>query len=196
MKNYRTIWDAEKDNWIIQNKHLCRKEGYKQFLLAFPDVKTTAVAFEYRCKYLRCLTCPKKSRIPANRKPLYSEQIKKGYVKIKIAQPSVWVQKSQWVYMETHPWEDFTEPSRYFFLDGDARNFNPANIERVPLKLVGIFARLGGTAKGNPDLTKVRILQAKLTSKLLDVSEAQGFTFRRQNGARVFLKTPFQETGR
>lgn len=192
MKKFRKVWDTEKDSWIIQHKHLSRAEGYKQFIEAFPDSNVTRVAYGSRCQTLRCLVHPSKAQIPKNTKPLYSEHQKKGYVKIKIAQPNVWISKAQWVYMETHPWEDFTEPSRYLFLDGDSRNFNPANIYRMPKKLTGIFAKLGGTVKGDPELTKVRVLQAYLKSKLLDVGEQNGFTYKQDKGGRVFLKSPFK----
>lgn len=193
MKKFRKVWDSTKDSWIIQHKHLSREESYKQFLEVFPNSGATKTAYDSRCRFLGCLVQPRKSKKPTNIKPLYSERIKKGYVQIKVAQPSVWISKAQWVYMETHPWETFTEPSKYFFLDGDTRNFNPDNIVRMPMVLIGIFSKLGGTAKGSPELTKLRIIQARLKHKLLDISEQRGFTYRAQNGARVFLKSSFKK---
>lgn len=196
MKKYRRVWDTTKDNWIKQHKHLRREESYELFLQAFPGSSATKNAYDSRCRFLGCLIQQRKSKTPTNIKPLYSEKIKKGYVQIKVAQPSVWISKAQWVYTETHPWEDCTEPSRYFFLDGDKRNFSPDNIARIPNILVGIFSKMGGTADGNPELTKLRIIQARLKHKLLDISEKEGLAYRTKNGARVFLKTPFKNKKR
>ena len=112
-------------------------------------------------------------------RPLYSEQQKKGYIRIKIAQPNVWISKSKWVYLETHPWEYediMSEKSNYIFLDGNNRNFSPDNIERVPLKIMGVFNTFGGCEKRNPEITKLNLLRAKHKVALLDVGEKLGLT--------------------
>lgn len=106
-------------------------------------------------------------------------------MQIKIAQPNVWISKGAWVYMETHPWEDFSEKSHYIFLDGNSRNFSPDNIERVPFKIMPIFGNLGGRVQGNPDLTRLNIARAKLISARLDAGERLGLTLR-QGRSRIF----------
>lgn len=174
MKHFRKIWDDEKHKWLMEHKEMNRKEAYGLFLKSFSDVSDVT----------RCAFNNERSRIGAVNykaahgstlsRPLYSEQIKKGYVRIKVAQPNVWKTKSRWVYEETHPWEDFSERSNYIFLDGDNRNFAPDNIERVPLKLMGVFNSLGGCAKGKPEITRLRILQAKLKVAQLDAGEKLG----------------------
>ena len=55
--------------------------------------------------------------------------------------------------------------------DGDINNYSPDNIERVPLKIFSIFAHLGGTIKGQPELTRLRIAQAKLKHEILNKKE-------------------------
>lgn len=185
MQKFRKIWDAEKNAWLLAHKDMDRKEAYKLFLASFPDVNDVS----------ECAFCNQRTRLGAvqykrphgstTRRPLYSEQIKKGYVRIKIAQPSVWVSKSKWVYMETHPWEDFSERSNYIFLDGNSRNFSPDNIARIPLKIMGIFGNLGGTVPGNPELTRLNIAHAKLISAQLDAGEKAGLTVT-VNGCRYF----------
>ena len=106
-------------------------------------------------------------------------------MRIKVAQPNVWKTKSRWVYEETHPWEDFTERSNYIFLDGDSRNFDPANIERVPLRLMGLFAMAGGCVPGRPDLTRAHVLQARLKYARFDLGERTGLVVD-GGGGRVF----------
>lgn len=185
MKHFRKIWDNEKDRWLMEHKEMNRKEAYKLFLKSFSDVSDITDRAFYNERSRIGAVAVHNTRRSTRAKPLYSEQTKKGYVKIKVAQPNVWKTKSRWVYEETHPWEDFSERSNYIFLDGNNRNFNPNNIERVPLKLMGIFNRLGGCAKGNPEVTRLRILQAKLKAAQFDAGEKLGDVVRYGHG-RVF----------
>lgn len=184
MKHFRKIWDEKKRKWLMEHKEMNRKKAYKLFLQSFSDVSDVT----------ECAFCNERSRIGAVNykaphastlsRPLYSEQLKKGYIRIKVAQPNVWKTKSRWVYEETHPWEDFSERSNYIFLDGDNRNFNPNNIERVPLRLMGIFNFLGGCEKGNPEVTKLRIAQAKLKDAQMNAGEKFGDVVRTHYGRR------------
>jgi hypothetical protein len=173
MTHFRRCWDAEKNNFILKTKGMGRAEALAMFRAAFPYTDITDTAFFNQRSRLHA---GNRASHHSSRKarPLYSEQEKKGYVRIKIAQPSVWIMKSKWVYMETHPWEDFSEKSNYIFLDGNTRNFAPDNIERVPLKLMGIFCELGGTVDGAPELTRINILRAKLKVAELDALEKHG----------------------
>lgn len=173
MKHFRKIWDEEKNNFLKSTKGMTRERAYKLFCEKWPEADVTAVAFYNQRSRMGAAG---KATYLGTRKarPLYSEQEKKGYVRIKIAQPNTWVSKSKWVYMETHPWEDFSERSNYIFLDGNTRNFHPENIERVPLSLMGIFAGLGGTVPGEPELTRLNILRARLKVAQLDALEKCG----------------------
>jgi hypothetical protein len=94
--------------------------------------------------------------------------------------------------METHPWEDFTDRSNYVFLDGNNRNFSPENIERVSLKVMGVFNLLGGCEKGDAEITRLRIAEAKLKLATLDAGEKLGLVCRyqsegRKNPGRAFI---------
>lgn len=187
MKKFRKIWDAEKNSWLFAHKDMERKAAYKLFLASFPDGKDiTENGFYTQRSHIGAVR-HKRPYGTTKRRPLYSEQIKKGYVRIKIAQPNVWISKSKWVYMETHPWEDFSERSNYIFLDGNTRNFSPDNIARVPLKITGLFANIGGTVQGNPEMTHLNILRAKLLSAQLDAGDKAGLTARAGH-ARLFIK--------
>ena len=188
MKKFRKVWTAELNAWLLTTKGMNRKAAYALFLETFPQITdVTECAFNNQRSRMGAAgksTNPGFSRKP---RPLYSEQVKKGYVRIKIAQPNVWVSKAKWVYMETHPWEDFTERSNYVFLDGDSRYFSPDNIERVPLRLMGLFNGFGGSEEGNPEVTRLRILQAKLKYARLDAGERLGLVVS-YGTARFFRK--------
>lgn len=173
MKHFRKIWDAEKNEFLKTTKGMTRERALQTFREKYPEADVTAVAFYNQRSRMGAAG---KATYLGTRKarPLYSEQEKKGYIRIKIAQPSVWVSKAKWVYMETHPWEDFSERSNYIFLDGDTRNYSPENIERVPLSLMGIFCGLGGTVPGEPELTRLNILRARLKVAQLDALEKCG----------------------
>lgn len=183
MKHFRRIWDKTKDDWILLNAKLPRCERYQKFLEAFPDADVSDHAFYIRCSFLGVKN--RKGDASSRAKPLYSEQLKKGYVKIKIAQPNVWISKAQWVYIETHPEEDCSEKSHYIFLDGNNRNFSYDNIFRLPLKSIGTFSKMGGTIKNSPELTRIRALNAILKNELLDLGEKHNMVYKIKSG-RMF----------
>ena len=174
MEHFRKVWDDEKDAWLKAHKDMVRKDAYALFCKVFHDADISKNAFNTRRSVVGAAKYQRRGRCRAL--ALYSERVKKGYVRIKIAQPNVWISKGAWVYMETHPWEDFSEKSHYIFLDGDSRNFRAENIERVPLSLMGIFNSLGGCVRGRADLTRLNLLRARLLSARLDVGERMGLT--------------------
>ena len=183
MEHFRKVWDDEKDAWLKAHKDMARKDAYALFCKVFHDADISQSAFNTRRSVVGAAKYQRRGRCRAL--ALYSERVKKGYVRIKIAQPNVWISKGAWVYMETHPWEDFSEKSHYIFLDGNSRNFSPDNIERVPFKIMAIFGNLGGRVQGNPDLTRLNIARAKLISARLDAGERLGLTLR-QGPSRIF----------
>ena len=186
MKNFRKIWTEETNGWLIAHKELNKDydKMLRLFLEAFPESRVSRDALKTQCSVIGVAQKRNdKFRHPCSR-PLYSEHVKKGYVQIKIAEPSIWCSKAKWVYMETHPWEDFTEPSMYIFLDGNNRNFHPLNIERLPRKLCAIFNGMGGTS-GGADVVRLRIAQAKLKMATLDAGEKLGLVCN-HGGGRAF----------
>lgn len=179
MKKFRKVWTDELNEWLKTTKGMTPKDAYSLFLEKFNITDVTYVAFKNQRSKMGA-SGERVGKLQRPKRPLYAEQIKKGYVRIKVAEPNVWMQKNKWVYIETHPWEDCSERSNYVFLDGDNRNFNPNNIERVPLKVMGVFNLMGGCEKGNPEITKLRILNAKLKLAILDKG--------RKNAGRLFIK--------
>ena len=174
MKSFRKIWNEHTNAFLKSVSGLSRSEGYKLFMNEFPTSRVTFDAFKNQMS--RMGYAPHLKHGSTKIRPLYSEQIKKGYVRIKIAQPNTWMMKSRWVYQETHPWEDFNERSNYIFLDGNNRNFDPHNIERVPLYLMGLFAGEGGCVKGHPEYTRLNIIKARLKWVEFNAAEKLGLT--------------------
>ena len=178
MKHFRKVWTPEINQWLIVHKDMIKKELFKMFLETFPECSdVTYVAFKNQCSRIGASytpgNCWRGDRKP---RPLYSEQIKKGYVKIKIAQPNVWISKAKWVYDETHPYEDCTGRANYVFLDGNNRNFSPDNIMRLTLSEMAHYNRLGGCCYGQPEITKLRIILARQRYALFEAGEKLGLT--------------------
>lgn len=178
MKHFRKVWSVERNQWLIDHKDMIKNEMYKLFLETFPECQdVTYIAFKNQCSRIGASytvnNCWRGDRKP---RPLYSEQIKKGYVKIKIAQPNVWVSKAKWVYDETHPYEDCTGRANYVFLDGNTRNFSPDNIMRLTLSEMAHYNRLGGCCYGQPEITKLRIILARQRHALFEAGEKLGLT--------------------
>jgi hypothetical protein len=133
VKHFRKIWSESLNGWIVAHKELPRWECYKFMLDEHPALDVSYTAFKNQCSRLK-ITRPN-PHPPRPQRPLYSEHIKKGYLRIKIAQPNVWMSKSKWVYLESHPgeYEDImTHRYNFIFLDGDNHNFAPDNIAKVP----------------------------------------------------------------
>ncbi len=181
----RYSWSKEINEWLLTISGMKTQDAFDLFLHKYPEIKDVSKR-QFFHHYSRLgLTQIKKPREKYLR-PLYSEHKTGGYLFIKVAQPNVWIRKTKWVYMETHPEEYekcIKEDAKYIFLDGDINNYSPDNIERVPLKIFSIFAHLGGTIKGQPELTRLRIAQAKLKHEILNKKEKIGKTFN-YNGKR------------
>lgn len=175
MKKFRKVWDAEKNEFLKATKGLHRLDALATFYAAYPELRGDVSPTAFFNQRSRMGAAGEPSHHFCRKpRPLYSEQVKKGYVRIKVAQPNVWMSKAKWVYKNAHPDEDLSERSNYVFLDGDNRNFSPDNIARVPLKLMGVFNLLGGTEEGCPEATRVRLAQAKLRVASMDLAEKVG----------------------
>lgn len=185
MKHFRKIWDERTNGFIIAHKELEFSDQYRLFLETFPDSEVSETAYRNQCSRLG--TRPHREPHSTRVRPLYSEQEKKGYVRIKIAMPNVWISKAKWVYQETHPWDITEEDSEYIFVDGNNRNFSPDNIERLPRRLQPEFIRQGGTCSDSPELTRLRIQNARLKFACFDAGEKLGLV-RDNGGGRVFVE--------
>lgn len=181
MKHFRKIWDEEKHNWMLTHKNKDRRANYADFLKAFPDADVTFTAF-----------CNERSRIGASphikhgstkSRPLFSEHEKKGFVFIKVGQPSVWIPKARWVYEQAHPEYKFDGKDNFMFLNGDTRDFRPENIEVLPKRLAGVFNQINKGCK-EPETVRLNILMAKLKQAQLDAGEKAGMVVKQGNGRK------------
>lgn len=170
------IWTEERNQWLFQHGSESPAELYRLFCEAYPDVKTTQVGVTNQRS--RIGACSRKNPNKGSRKarPLYSEQEQKGYIRIKIAQPNVWIQKNKWVWCETHPWlvNTVKENDNFVFLDGNNRNFSPDNIEKVSVREMAILNGEGKLPKGKPEIVTFRIAKARLKLNMLDKAEQYG----------------------
>lgn len=167
-------WTEEQEKWLIEHKNIRGKIlMFNEFKKAFPETEFTANAIDTKRSELKAFSTHRSS--VKRQKPLYSEQIKKGYVRIKIAQPDVWMQKQKWVWIETHPGEVFDVTDKFIFLDRNNRNFSPSNIRKVSRKIQGIINRAyGGLLSDNAEINDVIITRIELRVAMLDKGEKLG----------------------
>lgn len=188
MKNFRKIWDDEKNSWIKANKTMNKQDMYTAFMSRWPDSAVTFQALlnqrsRLKCSYGGC----QKNPVSRRHKPLFSEHQKKGFIQIKIGEPSIWISKGRYIYQLAHPDYEYQKGDQFVFLDGDNRNFNPDNITVVSNKIMPVFNSMGGTIDGDAEATKIRIMQAKLKIAYLDLCEKKGLAKRYSKGGRVIL---------
>ena len=194
--SYKPVWTEERVEWLKEHKDMKPVELLELFNKDFPEVHTTVRGIATKRSELGLSHKRPNSNSGKPRRPLYSEQIKKGYVKIKIAQPSTWEYKQKWVWMETHPelYNTVKSTDIFIFLDGDNRNFNPENIYKLTRGELGTLNGMGGVAKGNPELTLFRIAQVKLKIATLDAGEKIGEVVNYGSGR--YFRDDFNEKAR
>ena len=162
-------WTPEMLDFVKSTKGQDRETAYKAFCEKFTGITATA----FYNQRSRSGVSPKKPHGTNKRAKLYEERIKKGYVQIKVAEPSTWISKTRWVWEETHPGEQTEKTDNFIFLNGNNRDFRPVNIERIESKYRISFFKFGGVDE-NPEVTKIRILQAKMRAAQLDLGEKIG----------------------
>lgn len=174
MQKFRKCWDKEKNDFLIKHKDLLAIDCWNEFLKAFPDTDISYVAFKnqrsrikavpYHNLYVKCTKA----------RPLGSEQQKKGYVLIKVAQPNVWMQKSRWCYEKYHECK-LPKNTVILFLDGDNKNFSEDNLYAVKHGVIAVLnGNYGGCVKGDPAATLLRIKQAELHMTMLEAARKAG----------------------
>lgn len=88
MKKFRKIWSGDKNAWITGHKDMDRREAYRMFLRGFPDASDVTETAFYNQRSRLGAVLYKNPHASTKCRPLYSEQEKKGYIRIKIAQPN------------------------------------------------------------------------------------------------------------
>lgn len=117
-----------------------------------------------------------KSRPPSTRtKPVGSLSQKKGYIRIKVAEPNKWMQYQRYIWEKHHPGQS-AEGKIVMFLDSNTRNFNPDNLVCVTRQEMSVMASLGHNKDMTRDEREVILLRAKLSierSRILGQKKAQ-----------------------
>lgn len=88
-------------------------------------------------------------------------QVKKGYVRIKVAEPNVWMQYQRYVWEREHP-GDSAEGCAVLFMDGNTRNFDPSNLERVTRAEQSVMSAFGHTKDMTRDERYACLLRARI----------------------------------
>ena len=123
--------------------------------------------------------CYSNSDVPRGEKhwrhrPVGSFQEKKGYIRIKVAEPNKWMQYQRYVWEQNHPGQS-AEGKTVIFMDGNTRNFDPSNLECVERSELSVMAELGCTAKSSREEREMYLLRARLVcakSKIFGSKEA------------------------
>ena len=107
-------------------------------------------------------------------RPVGSFQDKKGYIRIKVAEPNKWMQYQRYVWEQNHPGQS-AEGKTVIFMDGNIRNFAPSNLECVERGELSVMAALGCTAESSREEREMYLLRARLVcakSKIFGSKEA------------------------
>lgn len=170
-------WTKEIDQWIKERCPI-REHGYTQIQHIVDDLNATfhtdfgINAFKTNCysKGFKIDACNSanyhRGETHHRHKPIGSLQVKKGYVQVKVAEPNKWMQYQRYVWEQNHPGES-AEGMVVIFMDGNSRNFDPSNLERVSRGELNVMARMGHTAAMSREereicLLRVRVALAKV----------------------------------
>ena len=114
----------------------------------------------------------KKGNLPKHTQPIGSERINSyGLVIVKVANPKVWKLKHHVIYEKYHG-EKLGKRDRVIFLDGNNRNFDISNLQKISNSEQSFLANTN-LLGNNPENNKTALLLAKLVStvKILEKSE-------------------------
>jgi len=164
MKNFRKIWDQEKNEFLLAHKNEPILESYKLFCEKFPDADVTETSYRNQRSRIGAVFNHRKT-YSTRAKPLLSEHTKKGYIRIKIAQPNVWMFKQHYVWMINTGHKPNPKTETVIFLDGNNRNFNFENLFLLPRNCICIlnnpYLKLG-IVKDNPEMSLINCHTAML----------------------------------
>lgn len=160
------LWTEEIDSFI--NSHLPLKESVDKtmLLLAINErfgTHFTRNAFTTHCtdKQINLGLVTRKLKKNFNQRPLFSEQIKKEMVRVKVAEPNVWKQKQVYVYEKAHNCK-VPKGNVVVFLNCNTRDFSPENLYMLTRGELGVINRHFNGFSTNRDISMSYILQAKI----------------------------------
>ena len=164
-----------REHGINSRKELA-EEINKRFGREFTDKAVCSHCYE---NGIQLGLCYSNSDVPRGSKhwrhrPVGSFQIKKDYVRIKVAEPNRWMQYQRYVWEQNHPGES-AEGKTVIFMDGNNRNFDPNNLECVERGELSVMSAMGCTAESTREERELFLLRARLIcakSKILGSKEA------------------------
>ena len=165
-------WTKEIDHWIKERCPI-REHGYTQIQHIVDDLNATfhtdfgINAFKTNC-YSKGVKIGAYNSANYHRgethhrhNPIGSLQVKRGYVQIKIGEPNKWMQYQRYVWEQHHPGES-AKGMVVLFMDGNSRNFDPSNLERVSRGELTVMASLGHTAAMSRKEREICLLRARV----------------------------------
>lgn len=160
----------------INSRRELAEEINKRFGREFTDKAVCAHCYENGIQLGLCYSNSDVQRGEKHwrHRPVGSFQEKKGYIRIKVAEPNHWMQYQRYVWEQNHPGES-AEGKTVIFMDGNNRNFDPANLECVERGELSVMAKLGCTAESSREERELYLLRARLVcakSKMLGPKEA------------------------
>lgn len=172
MTHFRKIWDKPKHDFLMQHREMKIADCYQLFLKTFPETQdVTLTAFKNERSRIGAISEKYKNRLKNHNsrapKPLFSEHTKKNYVKIKVAQPNVWMFKHHYVWWQNTGHKPEQKKETVIFLDGNIRNFDFNNLFLMPRCCIAIFNNPQlklGLVPGNPELTRNKCYECNFDS--------------------------------
>lgn len=160
----------------INSRRELAEEINKRFGREFTDKAVCSHCYDNGIQLGLCFS---DSSIPRGEKhwrhrPVGSFQMKKGYMRIKVAEPNKWMQYQRYVWEQNHPGQS-AEGKTVIFMDGNTRNFDPSNLECVERGELSVMAELGCTAESSREERELYLLRARLVyakSKIFGSKEA------------------------
>ncbi len=182
MKHFRKIWDKPKHDFLMSHRELKIKECYKLFLKTFPDAQdVTETAFRNERSRIGAISDfyknSTKNHGPRKPKPLLSEHVKKGYIRVKVEQPNKWMFKHHYVWWQNTGHKPEPKKETVIFLDGNNRNFDFHNLFLMPRDCIAIFNNNKlklGIVPGNPEATRINATNAILIHKTFNLGRKIG----------------------
>lgn len=160
----------------INSRRELAEEINKRFGREFTDKAVCAHCYENGIQLGLCYSNSDVQRGEKHwrHRPVGSFQEKKGYVRIKVAEPNKWMQYQRYVWEQHHPGQS-AEGKTVIFMDGNKRNFDISNLECVERSELSVMAELGCTCKSSREEREMYLLRARLVcakSKMLGPKEA------------------------
>lgn len=160
----------------INSRRELAEEINKRFGREFTDKAVCSHCYE---NGIQLGLCYSNSDVPRGEKhwrhrPVGSFQMKKGYIRIKVAEPNKWMQYQRYIWEQNHPGQS-AEGKTVIFMDGNTRNFDPSNLECVERGELSVMAELGCTAESSREERELYLLRARLVyakSKIFGSKEA------------------------